>query len=313
MNFYRRTIVGGFVVLTVLSGAWGGAASADPAQDQVTNFSELARQSEQQAQSMNAARLDLDKKLQLLSEVDRQHTEDLAALEAAKVALAPHQDAVNRLAAAVYMGGRTDGLNAILTAPSPQTLIDTLDVQRVMATGMFADLEGFRRVSDEAQNLEAASAKSEAETKAAVDEAVALRADLQKKQSELQTQIAAARVRYALLPSDERAALPASVVAALGPIGNIPTVGMSGLVPNARSLAAYIMAAYPGVQSIGGVRSDPLPDHPSGHAIDIMIGSNMGLGDAINADIRSHAAEFGVSYTMWRVANHFNHVHVTVY
>ena len=313
MNFYRRTIVGGFVVLTVLSGAWGGAASADPAQDQVTNFSELARQSEQQAQSMNAARLDLDKKLQLLSEVDRQHTEDLAALEAAKVALAPHQDAVNRLAAAVYMGGRTDGLNAILTAPSPQTLIDTLDVQRVMATGMFADLEGFRRVSDEAQNLEAASAKSEAETKAAVDEAVALRADLQKKQSELQTQIAAARVRYALLPSDERAALPASVVAALGPIGNIPTVGMSGLVPNARSLAAYIMAAYPGVQSIGGVRSDPLPDHPSGHAIDIMIGSNMGLGDAINADVQSHAAEFGVSYTMWRVANHFNHVHVTVY
>ena len=313
MNIYRRTIVGGFVVLTVLSGAWGGAASADPAQDQVTNFSELARQSEQQAQSMNAARLDLDKKLQLLSEVDRQHTEDLAALEAAKVALAPHQDAVNRLAAAVYMGGRTDGLNAILTAPSPQTLIDTLDVQRVMATGMFADLEGFRRVSDEAQNLEAASAKSEAETKAAVDEAVALRADLQKKQSELQTQIAAARVRYALLPSDERAALPASVVAALGPIGNIPTVGMSGLVPNARSLAAYIMAAYPGVQSIGGVRSDPLPDHPSGHAIDIMIGSNMGLGDAINADVQSHAAEFGVSYTMWRVANHFNHVHVTVY
>ena len=313
MKFYRRTIVGGFVVLTVLSGAWGGAASADPAQDQVTNFSELARQSEQQAQSMNAARLDLDKKLQLLSEVDRQHTEDLAALEAAKVALAPHQDAVNRLAAAVYMGGRTDGLNAILTAPSPQTLIDTLDVQRVMATGMFADLEGFRRVSDEAQNLEAASAKSEAETKAAVDEAVALRADLQKKQSELQTQIAAARVRYALLPSDERAALPASVVAALGPIGNIPTVGMSGLVPNARSLAAYIMAAYPGVQSIGGVRSDPLPDHPSGHAIDIMIGSNMGLGDAINADVQSHAAEFGVSYTMWRVAHHFNHVHVTVY
>ena len=313
MNIYRRTIVGGFVVLTVLSGAWGGAASADPAQDQVTNFSELARQSEQQAQSMNAARLDLDKKLQLLSEVDRQHTEDLAALEAAKVALAPHQDAVNRLAAAVYMGGRTDGLNAILTAPSPQTLIDTLDVQRVMATGMFADLEGFRRVNDEAQKLEAASAKSEAETKAAVDEAVALRADLQKKQSELQTQIAAARVRYALLPSDERAALPASVVAALGPIGNIPTVGMSGLVPNARSLAAYIMAAYPGVQSIGGVRSDPLPDHPSGHAIDIMIGSNMGLGDAINADVQSHAAEFGVSYTMWRVANHFNHVHVTVY
>ena len=94
--------------------------------------------------------------------------------------------------------------------------------------------------------------------------------------------------------------------------GAVPTVGMGGLVPNARALAAYIIDAYPGVQSIGGVRADPLPDHPSGHAIDIMIGSDMGLGDAINADVQNHAARFGVAYTLWRVADHFNHVHVTV-
>jgi hypothetical protein len=87
---------------------------------------------------------------------------------------------------------------------------------------------------------------------------------------------------------------------------------MGGLVPNARALAAYIINAYPGVQSIGGVRSDPLPDHPSGHAIDIMIGSDMALGDAINADVQGQAGRFGVVYTLWRVANHFNHVHVTV-
>ena len=92
----------------------------------------------------------------------------------------------------------------------------------------------------------------------------------------------------------------------------VPTVGMGGLVPNARSLADYVMAKFPGVQSIGGVRADPLPDHPSGHAVDIMIGSDMGLGDAINADVQSQAGRFGVAYTMWRVANHFNHVHVTV-
>ena len=313
MNIYRRAIAGGFAGLTVLSMVWGGTAFADPAQDEVAKFSELAQQSQQLAESIKTARADLDRKMQLLAEIDKKHTEDLAALEAAKVALAPHQEAVDKLAAAVYMGGRTDDVNAILTAASPQSLIDALDVQRVMATGMFADLEGFRRVNDEARNFEAASAKSAADTRAAVDAAVALREDLLKKQAELQTQIAAARVRYALLPSDQQAALPASVVAALGPIGSIPTVGMSGLVPNARNLAAYIMAAYPGVQSIGGVRSDYLPDHPSGHAIDIMIGSNMGLGDAINADIQSHAAEFGVSYTMWRVANHYNHVHVTVH
>lgn len=317
-NFRTKTVAGVIAGLTILSSVWGSVvwgavAHADPAQDEVAKFSELAQESQQLAEAIKSAKADLDTKLKQLSEIDKQHTADLAALEAADTELVPHQEAVNKLAAAIYMGGQTDSVNAILVAESPQSLIDTLDVQRTMSTGMTADLQSFRQIRDEAQTLETTSAKSAAETQAAVDAAVALRTDLLKKQSELQKQIASARVRYALMPSDQRAALPASVVSALGPIGNIPTVGMGGLVPNARSLAAYIMATYPGVQSIGGVRADALPDHPSGHAIDIMIGSDMGLGDAINADVQAHSAEFGVSYTMWRVAAHYNHVHVTVH
>ena len=92
----------------------------------------------------------------------------------------------------------------------------------------------------------------------------------------------------------------------------VPLVGGNGLCPNASALASYIMDNYPGVQSIGGVRSDRLPDHPSGHALDIMIGSNMGLGDAIAADVRSQSENFAVKYVLWRVPQHFNHVHVTV-
>jgi hypothetical protein len=120
----------------------------------------------------------------------------------------------------------------------------------------------------------------------------------------------AAGIRDDLEDTASYAMSPAAEQAAFG--GAVPTVGMGGIVPNARALAAYIINTYPGVQSIGGVRSDPLPDHPSGHAIDIMIGSDMGLGDAINADVQGQAGRFGVVYTMWRVANHFNHVHVTV-
>jgi hypothetical protein len=90
-------------------------------------------------------------------------------------------------------------------------------------------------------------------------------------------------------------------------------IGMNGVCPNAANLAAYIAATYPGVQSIGGIRPDRLPDHPSGHAIDIMIGTDMALGDSIAADVRAQAGRFGVKYSLWRVANHYNHVHVTVY
>ena len=311
----KKTVAGAVVGLSALSATWAGAAHAEPAQDTVAGFTELSQQVQELAESMNSARLDLDKKLELLSEADTKHAEDLAALDAAKAQLATHQGAADKLAAAVYMGGRADGLSAILTATSPKSLIDTLDIQRVMATGMSEHMQSFRRVNQEARTIEAASAESAAGAKAATDAAVALRADLQRKQSELQTKIAAAQARYAVLPSaqqDALTALPVSVMAALGPIGPIPTVGMTGLVPNARGLAAYIMATYPGVQSIGGVRADSRPDHPSGHALDIMIGSNVGLGDAINADLQSQAAGFGIAYTMWRVASHFDHVHVTV-
>lgn len=44
-----------------------------------------------------------------------------------------------------------------------------------------------------------------------------------------------------------------------------------------------------------------------------MIGSDMALGDAIAADVRAQSGRFGVSYIMWRVADHYDHIHVTVF
>lgn len=299
-----KPVVGVIAGLTALSVAWGGSAFADPAQDNVASFNELSRQAEQLLETVQAAQLDLDKKLQLQSEADKKHAEDLAALDAAEAQLAPRQAAVNKLAEAVYTGGRTEGFYAILTAASPQSFIDKLAIQRTMVTTTSEQLQSFRDAEQDALTIEAASAKSAADAKAAADAAAAVRADLQKQQSQLQTQVAVVKASYAVLTP--------AMQAALGPGAAIPTVGMGGLVPNARVLAAYILATYPGVQSIGGVRADALPDHPSGRALDIMIGSDMGLGDAINADIQSQAGRFGVAYTMWRVANHFNHVHITV-
>jgi len=299
-----KPVVGAVVGLTALGVMWGDAAYADPARDNLASFDELSRQAEQLLETVQAAQFDLDMMLRLQSKADQRHADDLAALDAARAQLSPHQAAVDTLAGAVYMGGGADDFSAILTAASPQSFIDELSIQRVMHTTMSEQLQSLRRVEQEWQAVEAASAKSAADAKAAADAAAAVRADLEQQQSQLKTQVAVVKASYA--------ALTPAMQAALGPGAHIPTVGMRGLVPNARALTAYIIANYPGVQSIGGVRPDPLPDHPSGRAIDIMIGSDMGLGDAINADVQSQAGRFGVSYTMWRVANHFNHIHVTV-
>lgn len=108
-------------------------------------------------------------------------------------------------------------------------------------------------------------------------------------------------------------AIPAIALAKAPTAQAVPLIGGYGLCNNASMLANYIINNYPGVQSIGGVRQDRLPDHPSGHALDIMIGSNMGLGDTIRNDIQFQSERFGVKYMLWRVKDHFNHVHVTVY
>ena len=110
----------------------------------------------------------------------------------------------------------------------------------------------------------------------------------------------------------------AAAVAAVGVLAAptaqaVPIVGGNGLTPNAWALANYVSANYPGVQSIGGVRSDPYPDHPSGRAIDVMCGGNTGLCDTIAADIRSQSGNFGVSYILWQTAGHYDHVHISVY
>lgn len=280
-------------------------AHAEPAQDNAPNLNELTAQAQQLTDDMRTAQQDFDRKMQLLAAADKKYADDLAALQATEARLGDYQRTVDRFAAAVYMGGRTDGLNAVLTAQSPTALIDTMAMQQMVATEVSRNMQSFRRLHQEAQAVQVASAESAANAKAAVDEAVVARDALKAKQTELRTQIALVSARYSITPQP-------SVMAALGITTPIPTVGMRGLVPNAWMLAAYIMATYPNIKAIGGVRADPLPDHPSGRAIDIMIGGDMALGDAINADVQRQAARFGVQYTMWRVAAHFDHVHITV-
>lgn len=207
----------------VLACTLSSPALADPAQDAVTKISELSRQAEQLTEQMHAAELDLDTKVQAQTAAEQSHATDLAALDAARLQLYSYQGSVNTLAASVYMGGRTDGLNAILTAASPQGLIDKMAVQRVMGIEMSAQMQSFRDLSAEAVRIEAASAKSAADAATAADEAAAIRADLQGKQSQLQVQIAAVKSRYALLTALQRAtlagpaALPSAILAAPAP------------------------------------------------------------------------------------------------
>ena len=86
-------------------------------------------------------------------------------------------------------------------------------------------------------------------------------------------------------------------------------------------------------KSYGGVRADSLPEHPSGRALDAMISGAAGW--EVARFVRANARQLGVSQVIyaqkiwtvqrgsegWRSlsdrgsasANHYDHVHVTVY
>ena len=105
----------------------------------------------------------------------------------------------------------------------------------------------------------------------------------------------------------------------------------SGLTSNAIKVYRAVCAAFPAVSSWGG--NTGYGDHGAGLALDIMCTGS--LGDAIAAWVRAHAGELGVSEVIWSqqiwtvqrssegwrwmedmgsaTANHYDHVHVTVY
>ena len=205
----KRPVICAISALTLFGGILAGTVQADPADDALAKLNELSRQAERTTEAMHSAQLDLSNKLAAQTEAEAKHTADQAAFDTANSELATFQSAVDKFAAAQYMGGGTSGMDAMLTADSPQRLIDQLSVQRVMASEMSAQMNSYRTVSDQAAKAQEASAKSAADAKTAAEQAAAVRADLQSKQSQLQVQMAVVKSQYLTLTPRQREALAA--------------------------------------------------------------------------------------------------------
>ena len=227
----------------MLSGVLASSVQADPADDALAKLTELSRQAEQTTEAMHSAQLDLDKKLEIQAAADTKHANDLTAVNAAKAELATYQSGVNEFAAAMYMGGRTDGMTAILTAESPQGLIERLALQKVIADELSDQMANYRRVSAETAAAEVASAQSAADAKTAAEQAAAVRADLQSKQSELQQQIAVVKSQYDSLTEAQRVALAAP--APLPPLPEALPAPAPGALPVPPPPGPEILAAPP--------------------------------------------------------------------
>ncbi len=234
VRVFSRCCIGAVAGFTVLSGALAPHVAADPASDALAKLNELSRLAEQTTEAMHSAQLDLNAKVAAQNTADKKHADDQAAVAAAKERLNTFQTAVNKLAAATYMGGRTDGMNALMTADSPQQLIDKMALQRVLGTQVSVQMTSYRAAGEQAAKAEQASLRSAADAKNAAEQAAAVRAGLQKKQSELQVQIAVVKSTYVSLTPQQRTALaepgPVPAVAVL-PNGPAPEAAPPGAPP----------------------------------------------------------------------------------
>lgn len=260
---FRDVVVSVLTGLTLVSAMCTARVLADPAEDALAKLNELSRQAEQTTEAMHSAQLDLNDKLAAQRAADKKHAEDQAAVEAAKSQLATFHSAVDKFAAAMYMGGRTDGMDAILTANSPQQLIGKLAVQRVIAGDMSTQMAKYRAAEEQAAKAEQASAKSAADAKTAAQQAASVRAKLQAKQSQLQVQIAVVKSQYQTLSPDQRTELadpgpppPATLTAAAAPApavapppGGGPPEALPGPAPGDGQGGAAVQAALTRVGS----------------------------------------------------------------
>ncbi len=104
-----------------------------------------------------------------------------------------------------------------------------------------------------------------------------------------------------------------------------------GLKPDTVLVHRAVCAQFPQITSYGGLRGDG--EHGQGLALDIMVGSE--LGDEVAAWLQANHAALGIEYLIWEqriwqvarasdgwsmmsdrgsaTANHYDHVHVTVY
>jgi hypothetical protein len=143
-------------------------------------------------------------------------------------------------------------------------------------------------------------------------------------------------------PQPDKPAAAPDLIAASAPVANqaaafaLP-VGIApeqGLQIHTIWVARAISVMFPEITTIGGARQDPLPWHPNGLAIDVMIPNHSSddgieLGNQIAGLALANAKRWGVIHVIWRqgfypgigapswtadygneTANHYDHVHI---
>ncbi|MDQ3886951.1 MAG: hypothetical protein M3308_08105, partial [Actinomycetota bacterium] len=93
--------------------------------------------------------------------------------------------------------------------------------------------------------------------------------------------------------------------------GACASSGFGGVAAHVARAGHHLQKLF-GVQNVIGVAArpgNPTSDHPRGYALDFMV--DRSTGDALAAYAEENSKALGISYILWRVADHYDHVHIS--
>lgn len=183
-------------------------AGADPAAisptEALTKLGELSRQSEQTTEALHNAQIDLEAKQSAQRAAEAALAVEQGALDAANARVAVFRPVVDKLATANYQGARTNRLFALMVSESPQQLLDQMSALDAISHDTRKQVAQFQSAtSDVAKAAEAAEQYAET-AGAAAEQAKVVSDDLQRRQSDLQAQIAEVMKAFEGLTGAER-------------------------------------------------------------------------------------------------------------
>ncbi|QIS10889.1 protein p60 precursor [Nocardia arthritidis] len=227
------------VLATTLYG--GGPAGADPAampapasaSDAIQRMIDLSRQSEQLNQQMLNAQADLDAKLAIQRDADGRLASATKAVELAKDEVRKYQPVIDRTAIATYQGARTNKLFAVLLSDSPQQLLDQMSTLDVLSAQTADQVDKYKKATDAAAAAENIARTADDAAKAAAAKADEVRADLERKRTDLSAAITNVVQAWTGLSTQDKATLAGSPF----PPGFDRDTLLQGLVPGSGTSA----------------------------------------------------------------------------
>jgi hypothetical protein len=92
-----------------------------------------------------------------------------------------------------------------------------------------------------------------------------------------------------------------------------PTQDFGGVPEHVARVGVFIKAQFNilDVYGVGERPKNPRSDHPKGLALDFMVYGDKRKGDAIRDCLQRHKSDWNITYILWQVPDHFDHVHVS--